>query len=106
MIIVEDYYQEGSGEFFADLKLECDTCLCYESYPETLFFTDQFERDVLNEIQGGTWWDWWHYVSGKFICDECYNKLCLHQRAVDNHLCMRYAGHEGDHECCRHHMYY
>lgn len=105
MIIVNSYEVSGQ-EYSVDLRLECDTCLCYEKYPETLFFSNEFERDVLNEIQGGTWWDWWHYVSGKLVCETCYDKLCLHHHPVDNHRCMRYSGHEGDHECCRHHMYY
>ncbi len=105
MIIVKDYRQYGP-EFSVDVKIECDTCLLYEEYPDTLFFSDQFERDILSEIQSGTWWDWWHPINGKLLCEACYSKLCLHPRPVDNHRCMLYDGHKGDHECCRSHMFY
>lgn len=47
---------------------------------------------------------------GSIFCPPCLERFkretCLHRHPVDNHMCMRYAGHKGDHECCKWHMFY
>lgn len=48
--------------------------------------------------------------AGSIFCPPCLKQFkeetCLHRHPIDNHMCMRYAGHEGDHECCKRHMFY
>lgn len=94
------------GEVLADVLLVCDECHASEKYENVLFYSDNPEHDMVDELKSGSYWEPWRALNDAVLCNECYNKRCLRRHPIDNHQCMLYAGHEGDHECCKKHMFY